>query len=147
MSYKYEYAGFWLRFGAMIIDSLILFLAIIPAAWIFYRGDYDLVFATGLSSQPQNYLFDLIVNYAFPFLYSVLCWLYFAGTPGKRLMRLKVLDEKTGNKLTVMQSIIRYIGYIPSILVFGIGLFWVAFDVKKQGWHDKMAKTVVVREL
>lgn len=60
----------------------------------FYRGDYDLVFATGLSSQPQNYWFDLIVNYAFPFLYSVLCWLYFAGTPGKRLMRLKVLDEK-----------------------------------------------------
>lgn len=115
MTYKYEYAGFWLRFGAMIIDSLILCLAIIPAAWIFYRGDYDLVFATGLSSQPQNYWFDLIVNYAFPFLYSILCWLYFAGTPGKRLMRLKVLDEKTGNKLTVMQSIIRYIGYIPSI--------------------------------
>jgi uncharacterized RDD family membrane protein YckC len=73
--------------------------------------------------------------------------LYFAGTPGKRLMRLKVLDGKTGNKLTVMQSIIRYIGYIPSILVFGIGLFWVAFDAKKQGWHDKMAKSVVVREL
>ncbi|MEL1747592.1 RDD family protein, partial [Acinetobacter baumannii] len=97
--------------------------------------------------QPQNYWFDLIVNYAFPFLYSILCWLYFAGTPGKRLMRLKVLDEKTGNKLTVMQSIIRYIGYIPSILVFGIGLFWVAFDAKKQGWHDKMAKSVVVREL
>ncbi len=46
-----------------------------------------------------------------------------------------------------MQSIIRYIGYIPSILVFCIGLFWVAFDPKKQGWHDKMAKTVVVREL
>ncbi len=81
------------------------------------------------------------------FLYSILFWLYFAGTPGKRLMRLKVLDEKTGNKLTVMQSIIRYIGYIPSILVFGIGLFWVAFDAKKQGWHDKMAKSVVVREL
>jgi len=55
--------------------------------------------------------------------------------------------KKTGNKLTVMQSIIRYIGYIPSILVFGIGLFWVAFDAKKQGWHDKMAKSVVVREL
>ncbi len=38
MTYKYEYAGFWLRFGAMIIDSLILCLAIIPAAWIFLSG-------------------------------------------------------------------------------------------------------------
>ncbi|MCF4372590.1 RDD family protein, partial [Acinetobacter baumannii] len=57
------------------------------------------------------------------------------------------LNEKTGNKLTFIQSLIRYIGYIPSILVFCIGLIWVAFDAKKQGWHDKMAKTVVVREL
>ncbi|VCZ59960.1 hypothetical protein BANRA_03419 [Acinetobacter baumannii] len=45
-------------------------------------------------------------------------------------MRLKVLDEKTGNKLTFIQSLIRYIGYIPSILVFCIGLIWVAFDAK-----------------
>ncbi|VCZ59963.1 hypothetical protein BANRA_03420 [Acinetobacter baumannii] len=72
MTYKYEYAGFWLRFGAMIIDTLILFLAIIPAAWIFYHGDYDLIFATGMSSKPQNYWFDMIVNYAFPF-YILFC--------------------------------------------------------------------------
>ena len=45
-----------------------------------------------------------------------------------------------------MQSIIRYIGYIPSILVFGIGLFGWHLTLK-QGWHDKMAKSVVVREL
>ncbi len=37
----------------------------------FYHGDYDLIFSTGLSSKPQNYGFDLIVNYAFPFLYTV----------------------------------------------------------------------------
>lgn len=93
MTYKYEYAGFWLRFGAMIIDTLILFWLLFLQHG-FYQGDYDLVFATGLSAKPQNYWFDLIVNYVFPLLYSILCWLYFAGTPGKRLMRLKVLDEK-----------------------------------------------------
>ncbi len=92
-----------------------------------------LIFSTGLSSKPQNYGFDLIVNYAFPFLYTVLCWIYLAGTPGKRLMRLKVLDEKTGNKLTLMQSH-RYIGYIPSILVFCIGLFgWRLIRKNKDG--------------
>lgn len=35
MTYKYEYAGFWLRVGATIIDTLIIMLAVIPAAWIF----------------------------------------------------------------------------------------------------------------
>ncbi|WP_171497607.1 RDD family protein, partial [Acinetobacter ursingii] len=36
---------------------------------------------------------------------------------------------------------------IPSTLVFMLGFIWIAFDSKKQGWHDKMAKTVVVKEL
>ena len=80
-------------------------------------------------------------------VFFVFCWVKFAGTPGKRLLRLKVLDERTGENITVGQGIIRYIGYFPAILVLFIGLIWVAFDSKKQGWHDKMAKTVVVREL
>ncbi len=82
----------------------------------------------------------------FHFYILFLCWIYFGDTR-KTSNAFKVLDEKTGNKLTFIQSLIRYIGYIPSILVFCIGLIWVAFDAKKQGWHDKMAKTVVVREL
>lgn len=147
MSYKYEYAGFWVRVGATIIDGLILYLAIIPTAWIFYGGDFDLIFATGLSNQPQNIIFDLVMNYVFPFIYTVVFWRIFAATPGKILMRLKVLDEKTGHKLTWGQCIIRYLAYIPAALVFMLGLLWVAFDAKKQGWHDKLAKTVVVREI
>lgn len=55
-------------------------------------------------------------------------------------MRLKVLDEKTGNKLTFIQSLIRYIGYIPSILVFCIGLIWVAFDAKNKDGMTRWRK-------
>ena len=40
---------------------------------------------------------------------------------------------------------IRYLGYYVSAIPFGLGLLWVAFDPRKQGWHDKMAGTVVVR--
>lgn len=100
-----------------------------------------------MTDQEPALWFDILVNYIFPFFYTILFWLYLGGTPGKRLMRLKVLDEKTGNKLTLGQSIIRYIGYIPSTLVLLLGFIWIAFDAKKQGWHDKMAKSVVVREL
>lgn len=77
----------------------------------------------------------------------VFCWVKFAGTPGKRLLKLKVLDEATGNQLTLGQAILRYIGYIPSAIVFGLGYLWVIWDGKKQGWHDKIAKTVVVKEI
>ena len=61
------------------------------------------------------------------------------------LLSLRVVDAKTGNSLSVGQSIVRYIGYFVAGIPFGLGIFWVGFDSKKQGWHDKIAGTVVVR--
>lgn len=138
MSHKYEYAGFWIRFAASIIDNIIIFVALIPIAMLL---GWESTYSSGLSSGIE-WLWQILFA-----VFFVFCWVKFAGTPGKRLLRLKVLDEKTGENVTVGQAIIRYIGYIPATLVFFIGLIWVAFDSKKQGWHDKMAKTVVVREL
>jgi uncharacterized RDD family membrane protein YckC len=40
---------------------------------------------------------------------------------------------------------LRYAGYFVALLPVGLGILWVAFDARKQGWHDKLAKTVVVR--
>jgi uncharacterized RDD family membrane protein YckC len=61
------------------------------------------------------------------------------------LLSLRVVDAKTGGSLSVGQSIARYLGYFVSVIPFCLGLIWVAFDSKKQGWHDKIAGTVVVR--
>jgi len=43
------------------------------------------------------------------------------------------------------QAIGRYLAYFVSALVLGLGFIWIAFDTRKQGWHDKLAGTVVVR--
>ena len=144
MSYKYEYAGFWIRVAASIIDSIIIIIAFIPITLIFGVGMTN-ISENGFSSVHilHSDWFWQILTAAF----YIFCWIKFAGTPGKRLLRLKVLNEKTGENITVGQGIIRYIGYIPASLCFLLGLIWVAFDDKKQGWHDKMAKTVVVKEL
>ena len=61
-------------------------------------------------------------------------------------LKLAVVDAKTGSKLTLQQSIIRYIGYIISALPLFLGYLWVAFDPKKQALHDKLAGTVVIGE-
>ncbi|MCH7337642.1 RDD family protein [Acinetobacter sp. NIPH 2699] len=145
MSHKYEYAGFWIRVGAAILDTIIIIVALIPFTMIFGGGSTT-VSSDGLSSFQLMSTFDWIWQIVTAAFY-IFCWVKFAGTPGKRLLRLKVLDEKTGEHVSVGQGIIRYIGYFPATLVLFIGLIWVAFDPKKQGWHDKMAKTVVVREL
>nr|WP_174505674.1 RDD family protein [Acinetobacter sp. Marseille-Q1620] len=141
MDYKYEYAGFWIRLFATIIDTIILLAILIPLSII--------LDATGSGVeeiQPQISISELVWQLLCAVVY-IIFWVKYSGTPGKLLLRLKVLDEATGNKISITQGIIRYLGYIVSAIVFCIGYFWIAFDSKKQGWHDKMAKTVVVREL
>ena len=138
MSHKYEYAGFWVRLGASIIDNIIIMVALVPIGMLM---GWNSMYSSEMTST-ADWLWQILMA-----AFCVFCWVKFAGTPGKRLLRLKVLDERTGENVTVGQGIIRYIGYFPAILVLFIGLIWVAFDPKKQGWHDKMAKTVVVREL
>ena len=139
MSGQYQYAGFWIRLAALIIDGIILAIIFTPITFLF-SSDADL----------QNPMAFTTVDFITQFIgiiFVVFCWVKFAGTPGKRLLKLKVLDEATGNKLTLGQAILRYIGYIPSTLVFFLGYFWMIWDSKKQGWHDKIAKTVVVKEI
>jgi uncharacterized RDD family membrane protein YckC len=61
------------------------------------------------------------------------------------LVSARVVDAKTGNSLSVGQSIGRYLAYFVSTIPLCLGFLWIAFDPRKQGWHDKLAGTVVVR--
>jgi uncharacterized RDD family membrane protein YckC len=140
-----EYAGFWSRVGASLIDTVIVLTATYPLLWLVYRGDWDRIFATGLSEQPQMLWMDIFINYILPFAYTVAVWLLWSASPGKILMGMKIVDAQSGKDINLKQSIIRYIGYFPAMMVFMIGIFWIAFDKRKQGWHDKMANTVVIR--
>ncbi len=79
---------------------------------------------------------------------SMLYFTYFHGatgkTPGKMIFGLQVV-QATGEKMTFGIGFLRWVGYLISGLVFYIGFIWIAFDGKKQGWHDKIAGTVVIR--
>ena len=66
-------------------------------------------------------------------------------TKDKKFKKILEQQEPTGAGLTWGQSVGRYLGYFLATLPLGLGLIWVAFDKKKQGWHDKLAHTVVVK--
>jgi uncharacterized RDD family membrane protein YckC len=61
------------------------------------------------------------------------------------LIRARIVDADTGAAPSTVQLVIRYLCYYLSILPLGLGLLWVGWDPRKQGWHDKIARTVVVR--
>ena len=62
------------------------------------------------------------------------------------IIRSKIVNAKTGKKPSLLQFTLRYLAYFVSYFIFFIGFFWIAFDKKKQGWHDLLAGTVVVRK-
>lgn len=136
---SFEYVGFWSRLGASIIDSIIIIVVTLPILFLIYGGDY-LYSGEFVQGFP-----DFIISYVLPVVATILFWIYKCATPGKMALSVKIVDAKTGNNPTVRQFVIRYLGYYVSLIPLGLGFLWVAWDSKKQGWHDKMAGTVVIR--
>ena len=134
-----EYAGFWIRTGAAIIDSILLIIIIAPILTAVYGGDYWLD-----ETRPQGAL-DIILNYILPAVVVIIFWIYKSATPGKMVTKLKIVDAKTGTKPSTGQFIGRYLSYYISMLPLFLGIIWVGIDKRKQGWHDKLAGTVVIK--
>jgi uncharacterized RDD family membrane protein YckC len=134
-----EYAGFWVRVGAALIDTVLICIVIWPVLTAVYGADYWS--GDRLIQGPL----DFLVSWVLPAVAVVLFWLARQATPGKMAIGARIVDAKTGGKPTTRQLVIRYLGYYVAMLPLFIGILWVAFDPRKQGWHDKLAGTVVVR--
>lgn len=134
-----RYAGFWIRLAASVIDSILVLMVILPVLTFIYGSEY------WESEQLMMGAWDFVFNYIFPALAVIIFWVYRSATPGKMLLKLRIVDANTGGKPSTGQFIGRYLGYYVSSIVFLLGFIWVAFDKRKQGWHDKMAGTLVIR--
>jgi len=137
---QHVYAGFWIRFVASLIDTLFLVVIMSTALFAIYGEAYFSAERTGSFG-----IWDVFFSYIMPIIIVIVFWIYRSGTPGKLILGIKIVDQKTGGKLTVGQSVLRYIGYYISMLPLMLGFLWVAFDKKKQGWHDKISGTVCIK--
>lgn len=135
-----EYVGFWARVGASIIDTILILLITAPITIAIY-GQFSASMHGPMIRGPG----DLLINYILPAVLVIGLWIKYGATPGKMALSAKIVDATTGHAPTPTQLVIRYLGYFVSLIPFGLGIFWVGFDRRKQGWHDKMANTVVIR--
>ncbi len=137
----FQYGGFGRRMMAFLIDNILLQTA---ATFVFMLGlslvGSDIDFAT-LSSLPfLYYLIAVTMNlFYFTYFHSVT-----GQTVGKRILGLRVITN-AGEPLKARQAFLRWVGYLVSAAFFYLGFIWIAFDSRKQGWHDKIAGTLVVR--
>ena len=136
-----EYAGFWIRVGAAIIDTLLIMAVLIPLLVAIYGWAYFEGANTGLFAGPA----DFLLSWVAPAVAVIVFWIYKQATPGKMVLSIRIVDATTGGPPSTGQCVGRYFAYFVSIFPLGLGLIWVAFDKRKQGWHDKLAGTVVIR--
>ena len=145
---RVEYAGFWLRVVAALIDGLIL---VIPNMMIALGLPFLGVAIGEAAGNPEA--FALLGQLAGNLGTIALQWLYeacmessaYQATIGKKALGLKVTDLD-GRRLTFMHATGRYFAKILSALICYVGFFMVGFTERKQGLHDMVASTLVVRD-
>lgn len=134
-----EYGGFWIRTGAALIDSILVVIITAPIVTVVYGIDY------WTSEERFQGIIGFLLSYIFPIVAVLGFWIYKSATPGKMVTNLTIVDAETGYKPSTGQFIGRYFAYYVSIIPFLLGIIWVGIDKRKQGWHDKLAGTVVIR--
>ncbi|MEM8593867.1 MAG: RDD family protein [Pseudomonadota bacterium] len=145
--HAHDYAGFWIRVWATFIDSFLLLLVSIPVLVAVYGTVYLERYGNPQASQQPLGVWEILISYILPIVAVIAFWLAKSATPGKMLCKLMIVDAKTGGKPSTGQFIGRYCAYLVAFLPLCLGVIWVAFDPKKQGWHDKLSGTLVVKPL
>ncbi|MCX6784255.1 MAG: RDD family protein [candidate division WWE3 bacterium] len=127
-----NYAGFYRRGAALAVDGLI-----IGCITLLLRVVLGKIIPTAIASN---------ISYLISFLYYVILWVQTNGqTPGKKLVKIRIVRED-GRPIDWVTAGLRQIFTLVSSYVFLLGYIWAYRDKKKQTWHDKIAKTIVVED-
>jgi uncharacterized RDD family membrane protein YckC len=155
-----QYAGFFTRGAALMLDMLIVSAIIFAIYWsvrlpmsFFLNLNPETCVSTSVLPQAERlanqwlcdaaqWVWTIAAFFAAP-VYFVLFYSSTGQTVGKYIMGIRVV-RLDGKHMTLVGSIIRWLGLIVSMLPLGLGFLWVLIDDRRQAWHDKLAHTCVV---
>jgi uncharacterized RDD family membrane protein YckC len=139
----WHYAGFWVRFLAFLIDGILL--GVIGAALTPIWGPTVTVTGAGTGTWFAVNAQANAIGTLLGLIYFTGFWAWRGQTVGMMPFNMQVVNVADGKKIDVVRALLRYVGFIIAAIPLLIGLIWAAFDARKQGWHDKIASTVVIR--
>jgi uncharacterized RDD family membrane protein YckC len=131
------------RFAAFVIDYLVVTVLLLPV----------LIGAEAIGIAPGEENFDPLLWMALGLVFwgaVLLLFAYFDGseagaTPGKRLMKLRVADQQTLAPIGFLRAVLRRIVWVIGIVPLYLGWLWALLDERRQGWHDKAARDIVIK--
>ncbi|GEM_PF-1682722 len=150
----FKRSGFFSRSFAMSLDIFFLTMfigAMLSGAGLFIGKSTNIV-ETVLGSKGIDIVKQAIpyikttvgLVVAIPPLYFIVMHAVFGQTIGKMIMGIRVV-RTDGRKVGPLISTVRFLGYIVSFLLLFFGFFWIIIDKERQGWHDMIADTVVIK--
>ena len=131
------YVGLARRSAAVLLDLALLSFLLSFIGWLLMLGDPD-------ADAAMRSVSAVLVPSSVPLI--ALLWWCCGGTPGKMLLGCRFVDARSGGRPRLWQVMVRLLGYAVSALPLGAGFFWVLWDRRRQGWHDKLARTCVVED-
>jgi len=132
-----HFGGFWIRVGAYFIDLVVLIIPILLISFLFR----SVAFAAAEIVEIIDAILPLIVWWVYTAVLHSSKW---QATIGKKVVGLKVVDEN-GNRISFTRATGRYFAEFLSALILGIGYMMVGWTQKKQGLHDMIAATYVMK--
>lgn len=141
---KIPVIGFGRRLAATLIDGTILFAATFLLTIVVGLIGVFIDMYTVEKPAPVDKI-GIICGLILSILYYVIAWSKSGQTVAKSVLGIKVIGAD-GQPLTRGKALLRYIGYVVSAIALSLGFLWIAFDKKRQGWHDKIASSYVVDE-
>ena len=144
------YIGFWKRFIGFLVNSLILALMLAPVGHLMFTNIDSSADSTdeqqGTIDQLNVMVHQSSIEFAIAAAVFLLFWIFRNSEPGKMIFSAVIVDADSHHSPSKGQYLIRYLAYYISLLPLGLGFLWIAFDDRKQGWHDKIAGTVVIQK-
>ena len=141
------YGGFWRRSLALLLDlASIYFLSVIlgAIAVVILSIGSDTAISEGVFETSNSVLVaGNVMNLVLNLFYFTYFPAFFGQTLGKKVFKLQIV-KVSGEPIGAGTAFLRWVGYLVSGLFFFLGFLWIIFDSKKQGWHDKIAETVVL---
>ncbi|HSO76740.1 MAG TPA: RDD family protein [Blastocatellia bacterium] len=135
----FEQAGFGLRYGAWMFDFLITLIAIMVFTFVVTAVSHRSVVGSNR---------DLLIVAVLTLMLFALNFVALAGSNGQsagmRILGIYIV-RVDGRPFTIKDAAMRHlVGYPLSMMAFFLGFLWILWDPRQQGWHDKIARTIVV---
>ncbi len=144
-----NYGGFGLRFVAYLIDGVVLFIFQMIVGIIFGIGMVGTMaldsYSGNLVGMGMNLIMQLVLLVGYVLYFSLMESSKNQGTLGKMALGLKVVDRQ-GQRISFGKALGRYFSKILSVITLGIGYLMIIWDEKKQGLHDKVVDTYVIKK-